>query len=129
MTQNIYENPDFFTGYSQLQRSRQGLDGAPEWPALRAQLTAMEGLRVVDLGCGYGWFCRWAAAEGATEVLGVAPTAPADGQATAADDTPCPACALRRASKSSATSTIMSSCPPTMRRRPSSTRMSTVPRP
>ncbi|CAN7651145.1 Trans-aconitate 2-methyltransferase [compost metagenome] len=71
MTQNIYDNPDFFAGYSQLQRSRQGLDGAPEWPALRAQLPAMEGLRVVDLGCGYGWFCRWAAAEGAAEVLGL----------------------------------------------------------
>ncbi len=28
MTQNIYDNPDFFTGYSQLQRSRHGLDGA-----------------------------------------------------------------------------------------------------
>src|SRR5690606_7451561 len=37
-----------------------------------------------------------------------------------------PRCCL---SMSSATSTIMSSCPPTMRRRPSSTRMSTVFRP
>ncbi|RWA52181.1 SAM-dependent methyltransferase [Cupriavidus sp. UYMSc13B] len=69
MTQNIYDNPEFFTGYGQLPRSRQGLDGAPEWPALRAQLPGMAGLRVVDLGCGYGWFCRWAAAQGAAEVL------------------------------------------------------------
>ena len=29
------------------------------------------GLRVVDLGCGYGWFSRWAAAAGAASVLGI----------------------------------------------------------
>ena len=36
MTQNIYDNPMFFEGYSQLGRSIEGLDGAAEWPALRA---------------------------------------------------------------------------------------------
>ena len=30
----------------------------------------MRGLRVVDLGCGFGWFCRWARAAGAAQVLG-----------------------------------------------------------
>ena len=29
------------------------------------------GRRVVDLGCGFGWFCRWAREAGAAEVLGV----------------------------------------------------------
>src|ERR1700689_3875022 len=58
MTQNIYDNPEFFAGYSQLGRSVDGLDGAAEWPALRAMLPAMEGINVVDLGCGFGWFCR-----------------------------------------------------------------------
>ena len=38
MAQNIYDNPAFFEGYAQLPRSVQGLDGAPEWPALRAML-------------------------------------------------------------------------------------------
>jgi len=71
MAQNIYDNPDFFDGYSQLPRSRQGLDGAPEWPALRAMLPRLQGLRVLDLGCGYGWFCRWAQAQGAASVLGL----------------------------------------------------------
>ncbi|UUZ91779.1 hypothetical protein LJK87_40755 [Paenibacillus sp. P25] len=32
MTQNIYDNDEFFQGYSQLNRSVHGLDGAPEWP-------------------------------------------------------------------------------------------------
>jgi 2-polyprenyl-3-methyl-5-hydroxy-6-metoxy-1,4-benzoquinol methylase len=28
-------------------------------------LPPLSGLRVVDLGCGYGWFCRWARDQGA----------------------------------------------------------------
>jgi SAM-dependent methyltransferase len=71
MTQNIYDNDDFFERYSQLPRSLEGLDGAPEWPALRAMLPDLRGLRVLDLGCGFGWFCRWAREQGAAEVLGI----------------------------------------------------------
>ena len=71
MTQNIYDNPEFFEGYSRLERSVEGLQGAAEWPALRAMLPDMRGLRVMDLGCGFGWFCRWAREHGAAEVLGI----------------------------------------------------------
>lgn len=71
MTQNIYDNLDFFEGYSHLNRSVHGLAGAPEWPAIEAQLPPMRGLRVADLGCGYGWFCRWAQEQGAAQVLGI----------------------------------------------------------
>jgi SAM-dependent methyltransferase len=71
VTQNIYDDPGFFAGYAQLPRSRQGLEGAPEWPSLRALLPPVHGLRVVDLGCGYGWFCRWAGDAGAQCVLGL----------------------------------------------------------
>ena len=70
MTQNVYDNEEFFEGYSRLGRSVEGLDGAAEWPSLRALLPDMRGLRVVDLGCGFGWFCRWAREAGATHVLG-----------------------------------------------------------
>jgi len=71
MTQNIYDDPIFFGEYARLDRSLQGLDGAPEWPALRALLPDPRGLRVLDLGCGYGWFCRWASERGAARVLGI----------------------------------------------------------
>ena len=71
MTQNIYDDPAFFEGYSRLERSTSGLDGAAEWPSVRALLPAMDGRKVVDLGCGYGWFCRWAREQGAAEVLGL----------------------------------------------------------
>ena len=71
MTQNIYDDPEFFTGYAGLDRSVHGLDAMPEWPALRALLPDPKGLNIVDLGCGYGWFCRWAARHGAAGVLGL----------------------------------------------------------
>jgi SAM-dependent methyltransferase len=71
MTQNIYDNEGFFAGYSGLPRSVRGLDGAPEWPTLRALLPDLRGLRVLDLGCGFGWFCRFARTQGAARVLGV----------------------------------------------------------
>jgi SAM-dependent methyltransferase len=71
MTRNIYDSTDFFDRYAQLPRSVQGLPGAPEWPVLQRMLPAPAGRRVLDLGCGYGWFCRWARQAGAAQVLGV----------------------------------------------------------
>lgn len=71
MPQNIYDNPDFFEGYSQFPRSREGLAGAPEWPALRSMLPPLKGSRVLDLGCGFGAFARWAREMGADSVLAV----------------------------------------------------------
>jgi len=71
MAQNIYDQADFFEGYSRLGRSIEGLDGAPEWPALRALLPDVGGLSIVDLGCGFGLFSRWARAQGAKDVLGL----------------------------------------------------------
>lgn len=70
MAQNIYDDPAFFAGYSQLPRQRRGLDGAPEWPALRALLPDVAGKRVADLGCGFGWAARWFREQGAASVVG-----------------------------------------------------------
>ncbi len=71
MAQNIYDNPDFFAGYSQLPRQVHGLDGAPEWPVIRAMLPDLAGRRVADLGCGFGWASRWMRGHGAAAGLGV----------------------------------------------------------
>ncbi|MGE0845188.1 MAG: class I SAM-dependent methyltransferase [Flavobacteriaceae bacterium] len=71
MAQNIYDDPGFFAGYSGLPRQVHGLDGAPEWPAVRAMLPDLAGLRVVDLGCGFGWASRWMRGHGAASVLGI----------------------------------------------------------
>ncbi|GGP20175.1 class I SAM-dependent methyltransferase [Silvimonas iriomotensis] len=71
MAQNIYDNAAFFDGYTQLPRQVIGLDGAPEWPAIRAVLPPVTGLRVADLGCGFGWAARWLREQGAASVLGL----------------------------------------------------------
>lgn len=71
MSQNIYDRDEFFAGYAQLRRSQEGLAGAPEWPSLRALLPPLRGARVLDLGCGFGWFSRYARQEGARHVLGI----------------------------------------------------------
>lgn len=71
MTQNMYDQADFFAAYSNLERSLKGLDGAPEWPALISLIPDLRGAHVLDLGCGFGWFSRWAVEKGADKVLGI----------------------------------------------------------
>jgi SAM-dependent methyltransferase len=71
MAQNIYDNAEFFAGYSGLHRSITGLHGMPEWPTMRAMVGTVTDKSVVDLGCGFGWFSRWAATAGASSVLGI----------------------------------------------------------
>lgn len=71
MAQNIYDDPNFFKQYIQLPRQVKGLDGAPEWEDLKAMIPDLKGLKFLDLGCGFGWTCRWAREAGAVEVHGI----------------------------------------------------------
>jgi ubiquinone/menaquinone biosynthesis C-methylase UbiE len=71
MAQNIYDDPAFFSNYTQLDRQVRGLDGAPEWPRLRSFLPEIAGTSILDLGCGFGWFARWAREHGAVLVTGI----------------------------------------------------------
>lgn len=70
MKENKYDNPVFFEKYGQMARSQQGLAGAGEWLQLRRLLPDFQGKAVLDLGCGYGWHCKYAAEHGAAQVLG-----------------------------------------------------------
>lgn len=70
MKENKYDDDVFFEKYSQMNRSVQGLDGAGEWYEMQKLMPDFEGKRVLDLGCGYGWHCFYAAKEGAKYVLG-----------------------------------------------------------
>ncbi|KAE8139156.1 S-adenosyl-L-methionine-dependent methyltransferase [Aspergillus pseudotamarii] len=78
-TQNIYDDPKFFKAYSTLPRSQHGFDAAPEWPVLQEMVLknnkprhhGIENEEVLDLGCGYGWFTRWARKNGAKHVKGI----------------------------------------------------------
>lgn len=69
--QNKYDDSTFFEKYSQMTRSVHGLQGAGEWHELRKLMPDFPGKRVLDLGCGFGWHCRYAAEHGAKRVVGI----------------------------------------------------------
>lgn len=71
MKQNHYDNQEFFDKYSNMDRSKKGLDAAGEWKTLESLLPDFKGKRVLDLGCGFGWHCRYAKEHGAQSVTGV----------------------------------------------------------
>lgn len=71
MKENFYDKQSFFEKYSEMLRSKEGLKGAGEWPTLEKMLPDFTDKRVLDLGCGYGWHCLYAAQKGASAVLGI----------------------------------------------------------
>lgn len=72
--ENVYDRREFFEKYSRMERSVKGLQGAGEWHELKKLLPDFKGRRVLDLGCGFGWHCRYAAEKGAAYVLGIDPS-------------------------------------------------------
>ena len=70
MRENPYDDETFFARYSRFPRSAEGLQAAGEWHALEKLLPDFQGKRVLDLGCGFGWHCVYAAQHGASSVLG-----------------------------------------------------------
>lgn len=68
---NQYDDSKFFARYAQMPRSQSGLSAAGEWHQLEPLIPCLEGKRVLDLGCGYGWHCRYALEQGAVKVLGI----------------------------------------------------------
>ena len=69
ISQNIFDDPDFFSGYREL---REGLNynDLLEQPAMEALLPPLDGKRVLDIGCGYGRNCL-AFSEKARQVVGI----------------------------------------------------------
>ena len=68
---NQYDNPEFFAAYAQMSRSQLGLPDAGEWHQLEPMFPELTGKAVLDLGCGYGWHCKYAADHGAASILGI----------------------------------------------------------
>ena len=66
--QNVYDDPTFFRNYRNLRQNDTGLNGALEVPALHSLLPDLSRRRVLDLGCGFGDFARYARGRGARSV-------------------------------------------------------------
>lgn len=71
MMNNEYDNKKFFEEYSKMPRSKYGLSSAGEWHQLKPLFPSLDGKNVLDLGCGYGWHCKFAEEQGATRILGL----------------------------------------------------------
>lgn len=71
MKENKYDDINFFNQYKKMSRSVNGLEGAGEWHELKRMLPEFYGKRVLDLGCGFGWHCRYAVEQGAKFVVGI----------------------------------------------------------
>jgi ubiquinone/menaquinone biosynthesis C-methylase UbiE len=71
LPQNVFDNPAFFSGYKLLRETDSGLNGVLEIPALWALLPDLNGLQILDLGCGFGDFARLARSRGAASVTGI----------------------------------------------------------
>ncbi|WP_458352719.1 class I SAM-dependent methyltransferase [Peribacillus frigoritolerans] len=71
MKQNKYDDANFFTAYEQMPRSVKGLEAAGEWHVLKELIPNLRNKTVLDLGCGFGWHCRFAREQQASSVVGV----------------------------------------------------------
>ncbi|MFJ7934193.1 class I SAM-dependent methyltransferase [Sporosarcina sp. NPDC096371] len=71
MKQNKYDDEHFFTEYKKMERSVKGLEAAGEWHMFEPLLPTLQGKTVLDLGCGFGWHCRYAREQQASSVIGV----------------------------------------------------------
>ena len=68
---NFYDDPAFFEAYARMPRSELGLSAAGEWNKLEKLFPDVAGKVVLDLGCGYGWHCKYAVEHGAIRVTGI----------------------------------------------------------
>jgi cyclopropane fatty-acyl-phospholipid synthase-like methyltransferase len=71
MKMNFYDDPAFFEAYARMPRSELGLSAAGEWNKLEKLFPDVAGKVVLDLGCGYGWHCKYAVEHGAIRVTGI----------------------------------------------------------
>ena len=92
--QNLYDNDEFFAGYSRARENPVAMNYTVEQPGIRALLPEIGGARVLDLGCGAGDFARWLVDEGAVSVLGIDPS---ENMLAAAGEQPRPQIEYRKA--------------------------------
>ncbi|MBZ9556781.1 MULTISPECIES: class I SAM-dependent methyltransferase [unclassified Modicisalibacter] len=71
MKQNIYDEPEFFNGYMALRADESGLNVSIEEPAVRALLPKLNGLDILDIGCGFGKFAGYCLSQDISRFVGL----------------------------------------------------------
>ena len=71
MRENKYDDEKFFNKYKNMDRSKKGLAGAGEWHELKKILPDLKNKTLLDLGCGFGWHCKYAHDKGAKNIVGI----------------------------------------------------------
>ena len=72
--QNIYDNDDFFKKYKAIRENDQGFNNLIEQPAILSLLPELKDKVILEIGCGFGNFARYAIEQGATSVFAVDPS-------------------------------------------------------
>ena len=67
----IYDDENFFLSYSEMLRSKEGLNGAGEWECLESLIPDVKDFNILDLGCGFGWHAKYFIQHGAKSVRAV----------------------------------------------------------
>lgn len=71
MKQNIYDNPTFFKEYTSLRESGLTYNDFLEQPAMKTAIGDINGMLILDLGCGMGDLSKYCADNGAVSVIAV----------------------------------------------------------
>lgn len=71
MKENKYNDEIFFNKYSQMERSKNGLSASAEWHEVKKLLPDLKDKNILDLGCGYGWHCRYFSENNASSIIGI----------------------------------------------------------
>ena len=69
--QNIYDNEIFFQGYKNIREQEVNANTLFEIPSLFSALPEIKGKNILDLGCGFGDYCKMFVDKGAEKVVGI----------------------------------------------------------
>ena len=71
MTQNIFDNDEFFSAYMDLRLHRKNYNDFMEQPKMQKLMPDSKGKAILDIGCDYGHNCLHFAENGAAHVTGI----------------------------------------------------------
>ena len=71
MSQNIFDNEEFFNGYKELRENSNNYNELVEQPAIKSLLPKLKNKKILDLGCGYGDNCLEFINNDAEKVIGI----------------------------------------------------------